>query len=274
MPQNTHARKKRRGSSARRAVISLLIVTMILLIVTIALLVENLSLRAQLAELEDNSSANSQISSTVSDNSSEESSSKAPTVAAADKWKLRVANSENVLPADFSVETGLITPAYARDQGMSFDARAVGDLNAMLAAANKDGVNLLVISCFRTLTKQTNLYNAEVQKWLNRGYSEENAKAKAATIVAVPGTSDHNLGLAVDLNSVEESFENTKQFDWLQEHAAEYGFVMRYPKHKQEVTKIIYEPWHYRYVGKEHAAKMNELDMCLEEYVEYLGIEF
>ncbi|MBQ8551084.1 MAG: D-alanyl-D-alanine carboxypeptidase family protein, partial [Clostridia bacterium] len=57
-------------------------------------------------------------------------------------------------------------------------------------------------------------------------------------------------------------------------HAAEYGFVMRYPKHKQEVTKIIYEPWHYRYVGKEHAAKMNELDMCLEEYVEYLGIEF
>ncbi len=274
MPQNTHVRKKRRGSSAKRAVISLLIVTMFFFIVTIALLVENLSLRSQLAEQEENASVNSQISSVTSDNSSEESSSKAPTVAASDKWKLRVANSENVLPTDFSVETGLITPAYARDQGMSFDARAVGDLNDMLAAANRDGVNLLVISCFRTLNKQTNLYNAEVQKWLNRGYSEENAKAKAGTIVAVPGTSDHNLGLAVDLNSVEESFENTRQFTWLQEHAAEYGFVMRYPKHKQEVTKIIYEPWHYRYVGKEHAAKMNELDMCLEEYVEYLGIEF
>lgn len=187
---------------------------------------------------------------------------------------LRVANYENILPADFTVETGLITPAFARDAGMSFDARAVGDLNAMLAAANADGVNLLVISCFRTITRQTTLYNAEVQKWLNQGYSEVDAKTKAGTIVAVPGTSDHNLGLAVDLNSVEESFENTRQFVWLQEHAAEYGFVMRYPKDKQDITKIIYEPWHYRYVGKEHAAKMNSLNMCLEEYVKHIGITF
>ncbi|MBE6766718.1 MAG: D-alanyl-D-alanine carboxypeptidase family protein [Ruminococcaceae bacterium] len=251
---------------------------MVLSAATIVLLVDNARLRSQLAEKNDPASSDSQNPS-GGDNSSAEtpsdtSSQKTPAVPEADLWKLRVANSENVLPADFSVKTALITPAYARDQGMSFDARAVADLNAMLAAANKEGARLLVISCFRTLTKQTNLYNAEVNKWLGRGYSEAEAKAKAGTIVAVPGTSDHNLGLAVDLNSVEESFENTKEFDWLQEHAAEYGFVMRYPKHKQDITKIIYEPWHYRYVGKEHAAKMNELDMCLEEYVEYLGIEF
>ncbi len=275
MPTNSHVRKKRRRSSAaRRAVIFLSVVTMVLAIVTIVLFADNMRLRAKLADNGKPSVSdpiqNNDSSSTASDTSSQNK----PTVSQEDLWKLRVANYKNVLPADFTVETGLITRAYARDQGMSFDARAVGDLNDMLAAANRDGVNLLVISCFRTLTKQTNLYNAEVQKWLNQGYSEERAKEKAGTIVAVPGTSDHNLGLAVDLNSVEESFENTKQFDWLQEHAAEYGFVMRYPKDKQEITKIIYEPWHYRYVGKEHAAKMNELNMCLEEYVEYLGIEF
>ncbi len=276
MPKNSHVRKKhRRYSAAQRALIYLAVVAMVLAIVTIVLFADNMRLRAKLADYSDKPSVSEPInggdsSSTPGDTSSQTT----PAVPEEDKWMLRVANYKYVLPADFTVQTGLITPAYARDQGMSFDARAVGDLNDMLAAANRDGVNLLVISCFRTLTKQTNLYNAEVQKWLNQGYNEERAKEKAGTIVAVPGTSDHNLGLAVDLNSVEESFENTKQFDWLQEHAAEYGFVMRYPKEKQDITKIIYEPWHYRYVGKEHAAEMNRLNMCLEEYVEYLGLEF
>ncbi len=275
MPTNSHVRKKRRRSSAaQRAVISLSVVAMVLAIVTIVLFADNMRLRAKLADNETSSMTESLPSGNSSSTQSNTNSSSVPAVSEEDKWMLRLANYENVLPADFSVKTGLITPAYARDQGMSFDARAVGDLNAMLAAANGDGVNLLVISCFRTLTKQTNLYNAEVQKWLNQGYNEQKAKEKAGTIVAVPGTSDHNLGLAVDLNSVETSFENTRQFTWLQEHAAEYGFVMRYPKDKQDITRIIYEPWHYRYVGKEHAAEMNRLNMCLEEYVEYLGLEF
>ncbi len=274
MRQNSHVRKKhRRYSPAQRAVISLLIVTIVLSVVTIVLLVENHGLKVQLADRGDGVVSDPQTSSDT--NSSDiTSSEQTPAVPEEDKWMLRLVNYENTLPSSFSVETGRITPAYARDQGMSFDARAVGDLNDMLAAADRDGVNLLVISCYRTISYQQGLYDREVDKWKKQGYSEADAKAKAGTIVAVPGTSDHNLGLAVDLNSVEDSFENTRQFQWLQEHAAEYGFVMRYPKDKQDITKIIYEPWHYRYVGKEHAAKMNELDMCLEEYVEYLGLEF
>ncbi len=274
MPRNSHVRKKRkRTSAAGRAVMFLSIVAMVLAVVTIVLLVDNVRLRSQLSSAGDNEPS-SNIQSGMASNTPSAPGSSAPAVSKDDLWMLRVANYENVLPDDFTVTTGLITPAYARDAGMKFDARAVDDLNAMLAAANKDGVNLLVISCYRTISYQTGLYNREVQKWINNGYSEENAKKKAGTIVAVPGTSDHNLGLAVDLNSVEESFQNTKQFDWLQENAEEYGFVMRYAKDKQDITKIIYEPWHYRYVGKEHAARMNELDMCLEEYVEYLGLEF
>jgi D-alanyl-D-alanine carboxypeptidase len=102
------------------------------------------------------------------------------------------------------------------------------------------------------------------------GLSEEKATEKAATMVARPGTSEHNLGLAVDINSVETSFENSKAFKWLQENAEDFGFVLRYPKDKKAITKIIYEPWHYRYVGVEHAKEMNRLGMCLEEYIEYL----
>ena len=293
---STHVRKKRRRfSPAQKVLIFLCIVAVVLSAATIALLADNIRLRGEIKSLQNDTSSQSVSESSglvttssdlvasssdtvVTSSNSAITSSQGSSSGSSDSsdglWMLRLANGENVLPADFTVDTGLITPAYARDQGMSFDARAVGELNKMLAAADRDGVNLLVISCFRTLTKQTNLYNAEVQKWLNQGYSEADAKAKAGTIVAVPGTSDHNLGLAVDLNSVEESFEGTAQFRWLQDHAAEYGFVMRYPKDKQDITKIIYEPWHYRYVGVEHAKKMNELDMCLEEYVKYLGITF
>ena len=273
----SHSRKKhKRFAFEQKLIIFLLVFVVALSAVLIVLLIDNNSLRDKLNEAK-NSSVNSPISSEASQvqnssgiSSSNTSSESTVDLPDPDDWNLRLANSQNVLPEGFTVETALITPAYARDKGMSFDARAVGDLNRMLAAANEDGVNLLVISCFRTMNKQTNLYNAEVQKWLNQGYNEADAKTKAATIVAVPGTSDHNLGLAVDLNSVEESFENTRQFTWLQEHAEEYGFVMRYPKHKQDITKIIYEPWHYRYVGVEAAKEMNEKDMCLEEYVEYL----
>lgn len=84
------------------------------------------------------------------------------------------------------------------------------------------------------------------------------------------GTASITPGLAVDFNDVEDDFRETEAYTWLQEHAAEYGFVERYPKGKESITGIDYEPWHYRYVGKEHAQRMNELNMCLEEYVAFL----
>ena len=155
---------------------------------------------------------------------------------------------------------------------MSYDARAVSNLNAMCAAAKADGINLLVISSFRTHSRQTSLYYNQVDKMRARypNLSDEEIKKKASTVSAFPGTSEHELGLAVDFNSVEESFEGTEHFRWLKAHAEEYGFVMRYAKEKESITGIIYEPWHYRYVGQKHAKKMNELGYCLEEYIDYL----
>lgn len=189
-----------------------------------------------------------------------------------DNWNLTLVNSNSPLPEGFTLETESIKSAYARDVGMSYDARAVEYLNNMCAAAEADGVTLLAISSYRPHTRQQTLFENELAdvKAENPGISEQEAIDKAATVVAYPGTSEHELGLAVDLNSVEETFEHTNQFQWLSSHAEEYGFVLRYPKDKEDITGIIYEPWHYRYVGVEHAKKMNDLDMCLEEYVEYL----
>lgn len=88
--------------------------------------------------------------------------------------------------------------------------------------------------------------------------------------VAIPGTSEHHLGLAVDFYPVSEKFESSAQFVWLKKNAEKYGFVLRYPEDKQSITRIKYEPWHYRFVGKEHAKFMNEHNMCLDEYIEYI----
>lgn len=203
-------------------------------------------------------------------------SSYTPTVAtpgdSLNSWNLTLVNGKNPLPKGFSTSKEKIKASYARDVGMLFDARAVSYLNAMCAAAEKDGVNLLVISSFRTNARQTTLYNNQVakQKAKYPEKSTEEIKKIASTISAYPGTSEHELGLAVDFNSVEESFENTRHFQWLKTHAADYGFILRYTKEKQDITGVIYEPWHYRYVGEKHAKKINQLGYCLEEYIEYL----
>ena len=228
--------------------------------------------------LQDTASSD-EASSTSSKESSEASSGNSSAVDAVatpgdsiDSWNLKLVNGKNPLPNGFTVRTEKIKAEYARDVGMLYDARAVAYLNAMCAAAEKDGVNLLVISSHRTNARQTTLYNNQVNKQRAKypNLSEDEIKKKAATVSAYPGTSEHELGLAIDFNSVEESFENTPQYQWLKTHAADYGFILRYTKEKQDITGVIYEPWHYRYVGEKHAKKINQLGYCLEEYIEYL----
>lgn len=217
-------------------------------------------------------SANEQNSSVVSLEPTPEQKAVMALAEDLDNWNLRLVNSKSPLPNGFTVETAKIEASYARDVGMLYDAKAVSYLNQMCAAAEKDGINLLVISSHRTNARQTVLYNNQVnkQKANHPEMSDDEVKKLAATISAYPGTSEHEVGLAVDFNSVEESFENTPEFQWLKTNAAEYGFILRYTKEKQDITGVIYEPWHYRYVGQKHAKKINELGYCLEEYIDYL----
>ena len=179
-----------------------------------------------------------------------------------DDWKIILVNSENPLPEDYQIELANI------DKTRKFDKRAIGELNNMILAMRNSGIsNIWVQSAYRTIEYQQQLYNNSINKYLRQGKNQEEAKVLTENQLAKPGQSEHNLGLAVDFNYVDESFEKTRAFAWLKENAQNYGFILRYPKEKENITKILYEPWHWRYVGQEHAKKIKELGVCLEEYI-------
>ncbi len=188
-------------------------------------------------------------------------------VASIDKtaWNLALVNMQNPME-EKDIPLGTLS------NGIQFDARAIEALEAMLAAGNSEGLQLMVCSGYRSVAYQTTLFNKKVQEYINKGYSEQAAYDIAKTIVAPPGTSEHNTGLAADIVAVnyqilDEGFAATPEFAWLQEHAKEYGFILRFPKGKEDITGIIYEPWHYRYVGIEAAEQIWSSGVCLEEYL-------
>ncbi len=192
-----------------------------------------------------------------------------------EQWYMVLVNPDNELSKEYieNVDKATINSSYSTNRASSkyLDSRAVDAFVAMCKAAKKDKIKLYAVSAYRTYSYQEGLFKRRIQRFIDEnGLGREAAEKKAATMVARPGTSEHHLGLAVDINSVETSFEKTKEFKWLQANAEKYGFVLRYPKNKKSITKIIYEPWHYRFVGVEHAKEMNRLGLCLEEYVEHL----
>ena len=190
----------------------------------------------------------------------------------ADFSNLLLVNGDNPLPKDFDYEGNLTTidAKYVCGNLNQMDGDAYIFAKAMLDAAHKDNVELYIRSPYRSYSTQNVLFENQVKRCLNGAVSREQAEIKASTVVARPGTSEHHTGLAVDLNSVETNFEDTEAFSWLKEHGEEYGFIMRYAEDKQDLTGVIYEPWHWRFVGIKHAKEMNRLGMCLEEYIEYL----
>ncbi len=187
------------------------------------------------------------------------------------QWMLTLVNTERPLSGELDFPKDTIN-------GYTFDARAIDDLRAMMQAAKDDGINLLICSAYRSIAKQTELFERKIRQYQNAGYSYEDAYNIAKTIVAIPGTSEHHTGLAADIITVDyqvldEGFAETAAYQWLKENCTQYGFIMRYPKEKQDITGIIYEPWHYRYVGKNVAEKITANDWCLEEYIEHLELE-
>ena len=179
--------------------------------------------------------------------------------------KTIVANPWNIIPSDYS-------PNLVRVEGGHYvDASCADALLKMLADCRAAGFEPEICSAYRDRDLQIELYNNKVNYYLNRGYEPDAARKKAATIVAVPGTSEHELGLALDLVDdnnwdLDESQEDMPAQKWLMEHSWEYGFILRYPTGKTEHTGIIYEPWHYRYVGVELAKEIKTSGLCLEEY--------
>ncbi len=172
-----------------------------------------------------------------------------------DQWYLILVNNQNAMPDDFDIETAEVEDGYV------IDTRVNDALQEMLADCREAGYSPRIISTFRTRETQQYLY--------------DHTANKADT--AVPGHSEHECGLAADIidsaslgwaDPLIAEQEDMPAQKWLMEHCQDYGFILRYPKDKEDITEIIYEPWHYRYVGKEHAAIIMENGICLEEYLE------
>ncbi len=181
-------------------------------------------------------------------------------------WKLVLVNKWNEIDPDYVPELTEVA------EGHRVDTRIADALNEMIKGAQKAGHNIYLVSAYRDINKQTYLYQAEVEEWLGLGCSQKGAEEKAGQVVAYPGTSEHQLGLAVDLVSSEyvaldEGAERTEGYQWLVEHCQEYGFILRYPNGATEITGIIYEPWHFRYVGEEAAEEIMASGITLEEYL-------
>lgn len=186
-------------------------------------------------------------------------------------WKYVLVNELQMLPQDFEVE---LEKTY---NGQRVDARIRKELEAMIDAAKKDGHPLVICSSYRDYKKQDQLMDESIAKFLRRGLSYKDAFFKTKEQIALTGASEHHTGLAVDIvgknhQSLDESQADTEEAKWLAEHAAEYGFILRYPKEKEEITMISFESWHYRYVGREAAEYMKEKGLCLEEFVELVQL--
>ena len=185
-----------------------------------------------------------------------------------------VVNPWNYVPEGYVPDLVDLSAAYATE-GNLVDRSCYEALIAMIDDCNAVCPQVMVLSSYRTQEHQTKNYIRKVNYYLNLGYSQEDAEKEAATIIAIPGTSEHQLGLAVDiidtrLWALEEEQADLPAQQWLMENSWRYGFILRYPKDKIDETGIIYEPWHYRYVGIELATELHDLDLTLEAYLQNL----
>ena len=184
-------------------------------------------------------------------------------------WNLILINKKHEVPSDYEVNLSNI------EDGHRVDSRIAESLKNMLKDARLHDVDPLICSSYRTNAQQQQLFNNKIDQYINYGYNEDSARELASYWVTNPGTSEHEIGLAVDIISksyqeLNKAQEETEVQKWLKENSYKYGFALRYPPDKSEITMINYEPWHYRYVGFESAKYMKEHDMCLEEYLDWL----
>lgn len=180
-------------------------------------------------------------------------------------WNLILVNRENYIPENYTVELTELA------NGQEVDSRIYPALQEMLDAARAQGLHLFVADGCRTQETQQRILDEKIEAYKKEGYSDSEAEKKAKEWVAVPGTSEHQLGLAVDINADTAYSTSDTVYQWLAQNAHLYGFINRYPADKTEITGTIYEPWHYRYVGKEAAQEIYSQGLCLEEYIERLG---
>ena len=179
-------------------------------------------------------------------------------------WNLILVNRNSYIPDDYKVELTELS------NGEKVDSRIYPELQEMFNDARAQGYGLFVREGYRTQEEQQQLLDEKIEAYENEGKSKSEAKKLAEQWVAIPGTSEHQLGIAVDINADTTKSSSDDVYSWLAENAHKYGFIKRYPSDKTDITSVINEPWHYRYVGKEAALEIYSQGMCLEEYIDTL----
>ena len=176
-------------------------------------------------------------------------------------WNLILVNKDNPIPKNYSVNL------LELSNGEKVDERIYPKLQEMFDAARADGIYPVVVAGYRTHEVQQRILDEKIQAYKDEGYSRDEAKKLAESWVAVPGTSEHELGIAVDINADTSLCTSDALYTWLADNAYKYGFIYRYPQDKTDITGVINEPWHYRYVGVEAAKEIYDQGVCLEEYL-------
>ncbi len=179
-----------------------------------------------------------------------------------EEWNLILVNTWNEIPEDYDVALTELS------NGQEVDSRIYPYLQDLFDAMREDGIYPIVREGYRTADEQQRILDDKVMAFIREGYSRSRAKRLAEKWVAIPGTSEHQLGIAVDINADKEKSSNEEVYEWLAENAYKYGFILRYPQGKEDITGTAYEPWHYRYVGEEAAEEIFNRQICLEEYFE------
>lgn len=178
-----------------------------------------------------------------------------------DDWRLILVNDEHSIPHGYTPELMELS------NGIRIDERIYPDLQKMFDDARNIGVYPVVSEGYRTHDEQKKMMSDKVESFISEGYSKYEAKKLAREWVAVAGKSEHEIGLALDINADQSNSTDAEVYDWLAENAYKYGFILRYPPDKEYITGIDYEPWHYRYVGTETAFEIYEKNITLEEYL-------
>lgn len=214
------------------------------------------------ANLDDLIEQNGQVEVSVEETSESPKFSK-------DDWNLVLINKQHTIPEDYQFTLGTLKGS------MRCDERIIDPLTQMFAAAKEDGVNLIVCSPYRDMQRQEYLFERKIKNYLRTGMSYIDAYKAASITVTLPGASEHQVGLAVDIicdtyTALDENFGETSAGIWLKEHSWEYGFILRYPAGKESITGIQYEPWHFRYVGRDAASVITSEGITLEEFIENL----
>lgn len=222
---------------------------------------------------EHSSSISEQPAPAQTSNSQTQASSQPVSQPAKGDWRLLLVSKNNKLDKELDVD-------LVDFRGFKVDKRIKDDLERMFNDAAAQGIKLSLVSTYRPFSRSAYLYDNKVGEYLAAGYTRDQAEKEASMWVAPPGTSEHVTGLAADIVSGDyytkfselvPEFAETKEAQWLKANCAKYGFILRYPEGKENITMVYFEPWHFRYVGAEHAQAIMDKGITLEEYLEQLG---